>query len=66
VLRIAFGHVNTLGVRHKLVSELYQHFRVRITPTAYRILCLRLAHLVRPASLQDSAMDPRLDTGGWL
>ena len=34
-----------------------------ISPTAYRILCLRLVHLVRP--LRDSAMDPRLDTGGW-
>jgi len=37
-----------------------------ISPTAYRILCLRLVHLVRPASRQYSAMDPRLDTGGWL
>ena len=35
-----------------------------ISPTAYRILCLRLAHLVR--DLRRSAMDPRLDTGGWL
>ena len=47
MLRVAFGLVETLGVRHYLVSELYQHFRVRVTPTAYRILCLRLAHLVR-------------------
>lgn len=37
-----------------------------ISPAAYRILCLRLAHLVHPASQQYSAMDPRLDTGGWL
>ncbi len=36
------------------------------TPTAYTILCLRLAHLVRLASQQYSAMDPRLDTAGWL
>jgi len=35
-----------------------------ISPAAYRILCLRLAHLVR--DLRRSAMDPRLDTGGWL
>ena len=37
-----------------------------ISPTAYRILCLRLAHLVRLVSRRYSAMDPRLDTGGWL
>ena len=35
-----------------------------ISPAAYRILCLRLDHLVR--DLRRSAMDPRLDTGGWL
>ena len=33
---------------------------------AYRILCLRFAHLVRHACSPDSAMDARLDTGGWL
>jgi len=37
-----------------------------ISLAAYEILCLRLVHLVRPASRQNSAMDPRLDTGGWL
>ena len=38
-----------------------------ITPAAYKILCLRLAHLVRcPALQSNSAMGPRLDTGGWL
>jgi len=36
------------------------------SPTAYRILCLRLAHLVHHAFQHDSAMGPRLDTGGWL
>jgi len=35
-------------------------------PGAYKTLCLRLAHLVRPATQHGSAMDPRLDTGGWL
>jgi len=35
-----------------------------ISPAAYKILCLRLVHLVR--DLRRSAMDPRLDTGGWL
>ena len=58
-------YVKTLGVRNKLISKLYQHFRVRVTPTAYRMLCLRLVDLVRQAFQHDSAMDPRLDTGGW-
>jgi hypothetical protein len=35
-----------------------------VSPTAYRILCLRFACLVRPSL--DSATDARLDTGGWL
>jgi len=61
---VAFGHVKTLGVRNKLISKLYQHFRVRVTPTAYRILCLRFACLVRLSLC--SATDARLDTGGWL
>lgn len=66
MLRVAFGHVKTLGIRNKLISKLYQHFRVRVTPTAYRMLCLRFAHLVRRVYNRDSAMDARLDTGGWL
>src|SRR5215475_11638077 len=37
-----------------------------VTPAAYRILCLRFAHLVRRVYHHDSAMDARLDTGGWL
>jgi hypothetical protein len=58
-------NVKTLGVRNKLISKLYQHFRVRghpyglqdslwcaATPTAYRILCLRFAHI--PQWTQDS------------
>ena len=53
-----------LGVRNKLISKLYQHFRVRVTPAAYRILCLRFARLVRRSF--DSATDARLNTGGWL
>jgi hypothetical protein len=65
-LRVAFRLVKTLGIRNNLISKLYQHFRVRVTPTAYRMLYLRLVHLVRQASQPDSAMDPRLDTGGWL
>ena len=57
--RIAFGHVKTLGVRITLISKLYQHFRVRVTPTASRMLCLRFACFVRrlpatPPQTQDS------------
>src|SRR5215475_2843434 len=37
-----------------------------VTPAAYRIRCLRFAHLVRRVSHHDSAMDARLATGGWL
>ena len=37
-----------------------------VTPTAYRILCLRFAHFVRRGCVHDSAMDARLETGGWL
>jgi hypothetical protein len=58
------AYVKTLGVRNKLTSKLYQHFRVRVTPTAYRILCLRFARFVRRSF--NSATDARLDTGGWL
>jgi len=52
-------YVKTLGVRNKLISKLYQHFRARVAPTAYGILCLRLAHFVRrltatPPRTQDS------------
>ena len=60
-------YVKTLGVRNKLISKLYQHFRVRVTPEfilsvaegAYGMLCLRLARLVRdltaaPPRTQDS------------
>ena len=57
-------YVKTLGIRSKLISKLYQHFRVRVTPTAYRILCLRFARLVRRSL--GSATDARLDTGRWL
>ena len=32
-----------------------------VTPAAYRMLCLRFAHLVRRGSDHDSAMDARLD-----
>ena len=37
-----------------------------VTPAAYRIRCLRFAHLVRRVLTHGSAMDARLATGGWL
>ena len=52
-------YVKTLGVRTKLISKLYPHFRARAAPTAYGLLCLRVARLVRrpqatPPRTQDS------------
>ncbi len=52
-------YVKTLDVHNKLISKLYQHFRVRVTPTAYRILCLRFVCFVHhlsmtPPQTQDS------------
>jgi hypothetical protein len=32
MLRVAFGYVKTLGIRDKLISKLYQHFRERDLP----------------------------------
>jgi hypothetical protein len=32
VLRVAFGHVKTLGLRNQLISKLYQYFRERGLP----------------------------------
>jgi len=64
MLHVGFGHVKTLTVRNKLISKLYQHFRVRVTPTAYRMLCLRFTCLVQLSFV--SATGARLDTGGWL
>jgi hypothetical protein len=51
-------NVKTLGVRNKLISKLYQHFRVRGHPYGLQDSLSTL----RPYS----AMDARLDTGGWL
>ncbi|MGH8653454.1 MAG: hypothetical protein ACREYE_15380, partial [Gammaproteobacteria bacterium] len=45
------------------ISKLYQHFRVRVTPTAYRILCVRFACFVRRSL--DFSTDATLDTG-WV
>ncbi len=51
-------NVKTLGVRNNLISKLYQHFRVRGHPYGLQDSLSTL----RPYS----AMDARLDTGGWL
>ena len=64
--RVAFGGVKTLGVRNKPCRSCTSTSGCAVTPTAYRMLCLRFAHLVRRACGPDSAMDARLDTGGWL
>jgi hypothetical protein len=65
MLRVAFGQVKTLGVRNKLISKLYQHFRVRDHPYGLQDSLPTLS----PSCSQPlgySAMDPRLDTSGWL
>jgi hypothetical protein len=64
--RVAFGSVQTLGVRSQPCRSCTSTSGCAVTPTAYRMLCLRFAHLVRRAWGPDSAMDARLDTGGWL
>ena len=65
MLRVAFGHVKTLGIRNKLISKLYQHFRERGLPYGLQDSLPTLSPSCSPP-LGDSAMDPRLDTGGWL
>src|SRR5215813_1641925 len=62
--RVAFGSVKTLGVRNKPFRSCTSTSGDAAPPMAYRILCLRFAHLVRRS--HGSAMDARLDTGGWL
>jgi len=63
---VAFGSVKSLGVRNKPFRSCTSTSGCAVTPTAYRILCLRFVHLVRRVYTPDSAMDARLDTGGWL
>ncbi len=64
--RVAFGSVKTLGVRNKPCRSCTSTSGDAAPPAAYRMLCLRFAHLVRREFPHDSAMDARLDTGGWL
>ena len=47
------------------ISKLYQLSGYAVTPTAYKILCVRLVCLVHGNSTH-SATDATLDTGGWL
>ena len=62
--RVAFGCVQTLGVRHKPFRSCTSTSGDAAPPAAYRMLCRRFVHLV-PRS-HGSAMDARRDTGGWL
>jgi len=57
-------YVKTLGLHTKLIATLYQHFRVRLTPAAYRILCLRFARLVRRLSATPPRTQDSLRVGG--
>ena len=47
------------------ISKLYQLSGYALTPTACKILCVRLVCLVRRISTHP-ATDATLDTGGWL
>ena len=62
--RVAFGSVQTLGVRNKPFRSCTSTAGDAAPPAAYRMLCLRFVHLVHRS--HGSAMDARLDTGGWL
>ena len=66
MLHVGFGHVKTLAVRNKLISKLYQLSGYAVTPTAYRILCVRFTSFVRQHDTSGSAVGATLDTGGWL
>ena len=66
MFRAGFGDVKTLAIRNKLISKLYQLSGHAVAPTAYRILCVRFVHFVRPLPLLGSSADATLDTGGWL
>ncbi len=57
--------VKTLGVRNKLISKLYQHFRVRGHPYGLQDSLCTL-HLFCSPTLVDSATGATLGTGGWL
>ena len=52
-------------VRPLAISKLYQHFRARVAPTAYRILCLRFARLVHRLSATPPRTQDSIRVGGW-
>jgi hypothetical protein len=62
--RVAFGSVQTLGVRNKPFRRCTSTSGDAAPPTASRILCRRFVHLVHRS--HGSAMDARRDTGEWL
>ena len=62
--RVAFGSVTTLGVRNKPFRSCTSTSGDAAPPAASRMLCRRFVHLVHRS--HGSAMDARLDTGGWL
>jgi len=64
--RVAFGSVQSLGVRHQPLRRCTSTSGCAVTPTADRMLCRRFVHLLRRAYDRDSAMDARRDPGGWL
>jgi hypothetical protein len=57
VLRIAFQDVKTVGIRNKLISKLYQHFRERDFPYGLQdslcTLALQLLFATYAAPQQD-------------
>ncbi|MGB4782710.1 hypothetical protein, partial [Candidatus Methylomirabilis sp.] len=63
---LASAYVKTLAIRNKLISKLYQLSGHTVTPTAYRILCVRFTSFVRQHNTSGSAVSATLDTGGWL
>ena len=58
--------VKTLGVRNKRLSKLYQHFRGRGSPCGLQDALSTLRPSCSQLLNHCSAMDARLDTGGWL
>ncbi len=64
-LVLSSAYVKTLDDWNKLISKLYQLSGNAVSPTAYKILCVRFVYFVRRNSTH-SAIDATLDTGGWL
>ena len=64
--RVAFGSVKTLGVRNCHVEAVpaLQGTRLPLRPTGCSVYASSI--LFARVETPDSAMDARLDTGGWL